>query len=145
MNSEEKELFQKFCAVLAKELIPYLNKCVQILFSSKSMGISKNASSVISLDIEKVTKPLLPMMPSNVVEPSAHSEYHGNVDSQTEDKTDRDANLTSQSNSDDRLASAKQEAGEKTEIQETRTQEEQSSIDDNLSSEHSDVPINVPS
>jgi hypothetical protein len=136
LNSEEKELFQKFCAVLAKELIPYLNKCVQILFSSKSMGISKNASSVISLDIEKVTKPLLPMMPSNVVEPSAHSEYHGNVDSQTEDKTDRDANLTSQS---------EQEAGEKTEIQETRTQEEQSSIDDNLSSEHSDVPINVPS
>ena len=142
MNSEEKELFQKFCAVLAKELIPYLNKCVQILFSSKSMGISKNASSVISLDIEKLSKPLLPMMPSNVAEPSAHTEYHGNIDSQTEDKTESDANLTSQSNSDDRLASAKQEAGEETEIQETRTQEEQSSIDDNLSSDHSHVPIN---
>jgi hypothetical protein len=142
LNSEEKELFQKFCAVLAKELIPYLNKCVQILFSSKSMGISKNASSVISLDIEKLSKPLLPMMPSNVAEPSAHTEYHGNIDSQTEDKTESDANLTSQSNSDDRLASAKQEAGEETEIQETRTQEEQSSIDDNLSSDHSHVPIN---
>ena len=94
------------------------------------MGISKNASSVISLDIEKLTKPLLPMMPSNVAEPSAHTEYHGNVDSPTEDKTESDANLTSQS---------EQEAGEKTEIQETRIQ------DNNLSSEHSDVPINVPS
>ncbi len=142
LNGEEKELFHKFCAVLAKELIPYLNKCVKILFTSKSMGINKSASSVISLDIERLTDPLLPMMPNNVVESTSDIGYHPNTDKLADSKTENNPDSISQSDSDDRLTGTEESAAIKSENKESDTQEEPHSTDDNLSSE---IPTNVPS
>ncbi|XP_028404258.1 conserved oligomeric Golgi complex subunit 8-like [Dendronephthya gigantea] len=74
LTSEEKELFQKFCVVLAKALVPYLNRCVQTLFSSKPIGNTKNVSSFISMDADKLIAPLLPMMPNTAPEPTVDAE-----------------------------------------------------------------------
>ncbi|CAB3992761.1 conserved oligomeric Golgi complex subunit 8 [Paramuricea clavata] len=145
LNHEEKELFHKFCVVLAKELVPYLNKCVQILFSSKSMGITKSASSIISLDIDKLTNPLLPMMPVNVVEPTVDTEHHHNVDALTDSNTENNPVSITQSDSDDRLAGIEENAAIESENNESSSQDERQSTDDISSSEHSEIPINVPS
>jgi hypothetical protein len=145
LNDEEKELFHKFCVVLAKELVPYLNKCVQILFSSKSMGITKSASCIISLDIDKLTNPLLPMMPVNVVEPTVDTEHHHNVDTLTDSNTKNNPVSITQSDSDDRLAGTEENAAIGSENNESSSQDERQRTDDTLSSEHSEIPINVPS
>ena len=109
------------------------------------MGINKNASSNMSLDIEKLTDPLLPMMPKKDVEPTVDTEYHDNVDILTDSKTQNKTDLMRQSDSDDRPANTEEDAANESEKEKTSTQEEHSSIDDNLSSEHSEIPINVPS
>lgn len=135
LNSEEKELFHKFCTVLVKEFLPYLNKCVQTLFSSKSMAVDKSASSVISLDIDQLSKPLLPMMPHDVMETAVDTKYDHNVDTV----------LISKSDSGDHLAGTDENTEIASENKESTTQEEQHRTNDNLPPEHSEIPLEIPS
>lgn len=85
MNAEEKELFTKFCTVLAKELIPYLNKCLQALFPSKTIGLIAGVGTTgvdshtpVSLDISELTKPLSPMLPNNTLNSTAEAVANDN-------------------------------------------------------------------
>ena len=142
LNDEEKELFQKFCVVLARELIPYLNKCVQTLFSLKSAKINKSASSDICLNVDQLTDPLLPLLPNNVIEPTADADYLQNIRSATDSKAESNVVSTDESDSNDKCT------GERTENEsenvKSATQEEQYEMNDNSLSEQSEVPKEVP-
>lgn len=109
------------------------------------MGITKSASCIISLDIDKLTNPLLPMMPVNVVEPTVDTEHHHNVDTLTDSNTKNNPVSITQSDSDDRLAGTEENAAIESENNESSSQDERQRTDDTLSSEHSEIPINVPS
>lgn len=90
LGVEDKELFTKFSTVLARELLPYLNKCLQALFPSKSIEVlpgvgtlGVDSSNPICVNIDELTKPLLPMLPSETINsapettaPNDHSQNH---------------------------------------------------------------------
>ena len=92
LGVEGKELFTKFSTVLARELIPYLNKCLQALFPSKSIEalagvgtLGVDSSNPICVNIDELTAPLLPMLPSETINsapettvPNDNSQNHVN-------------------------------------------------------------------
>lgn len=135
LNDEEKELFQKFCVVLARELIPYLNKCVQTLFSLKSAKINKSASSDICLNVDQLTDPLLPLLPNNVIEPTVDADYLQNIRSATDSKAESNVVSTDESDSNDKLPGTEERTENESENVKSATQEEQYEMNDNSLSE----------
>ena len=144
MNDEEKELFQKFCVVLARELIPYLNKCVPTLFSLKSGKINKSSSSDICLNVDQLTDPLLPLLPNNVIEPTVDADYLQNIRSATCSRAESNLVSTDESDSNDKLSGTEERTENESENVKSATQEEQYEMNDNSRSEQSEVPKEVP-
>ncbi|XP_046853689.1 conserved oligomeric Golgi complex subunit 8-like [Xenia sp. Carnegie-2017] len=88
LNEQEKDIFKRFCHVLSNELIPYLNKCLQILFSTKSPGVSKNAPSVLSMNITDLVSPLSSMIPNDLLKHNDIIDNVSSLDTANYDKTD---------------------------------------------------------
>lgn len=100
LTAAEKELFTKFCSVLAKELVPYLNKCLQALFPSKAIEVlagyntlSTDSSTSVCLDINELTRPLLPMLPSNVIDNTAETIMNDNTETSTNTVVENQSHL----------------------------------------------------
>ncbi|CAM9711903.1 unnamed protein product, partial [Lampetra fluviatilis] len=71
MSAREAELFARFCAALARELAPHLDRCLQALFPpaelARALGVSLAHLSRLGhlgrLDVEAIIAPLAPLLP----------------------------------------------------------------------------------
>lgn len=94
----------------------------------------------ISLDILKLTNPLLPMMPVSVVDPCVETNYQKNVDGVKDSKKSETGPVSSRDN----LSNADEHVSSNAERKQSKSQEGDTSksadIDD-ASSEHSEIPI----
>ena len=109
----------------------------------KSVKINKSASSSISLNIDELINPLLPLLPNNTMEPTVDAYYHRNIHSSTDSKAENTAISIDESDSNDQLSGTKERTENEPENEKSSTQEQQSKINDNSLSEQSEVPQEV--
>ncbi|XP_032816128.2 conserved oligomeric Golgi complex subunit 8 [Petromyzon marinus] len=71
MSAREAELFSRFCAALARELVPHVDRCLQALFPpaelARALGVPLAHLSRLGhlgrLDVEAIVAPLAPLLP----------------------------------------------------------------------------------
>lgn len=107
------------------------------------MKINKSASTGISLNIDQLTNPLLPLLPNNVMEPTVDDDYHQNIHSWTDSKAENNATSIDESDSNQQLSDTKERTESESENEKPTTQEQQYEINDNSLSEQSEVPKEV--
>lgn len=72
LNESERATFANFCQVLGKQLIPYINRCLEAIFPSSALsivqGVPSAASTSLRLDVKRLHVLLEPVMPQESTE-----------------------------------------------------------------------------
>ena len=67
LNESERATFANFCRVLGKQLIPYINRCLEAIFPSSALSVVQGgptaASTSLRLDVKRLHVLLEPVMP----------------------------------------------------------------------------------
>ena len=67
LNESERATFANFCQVLGKQLIPYINRCLEAIFPSSALSVVQGgptaASTSLRLDVKRLHVLLEPVMP----------------------------------------------------------------------------------
>ena len=72
LNESERATFANFCQVLGKQLIPYINRCLEAIFPSSALsivqGVPSATSTSLRLDVKRLHVLLEPVMPKESTE-----------------------------------------------------------------------------
>lgn len=73
LNESERTAFANFCEVLGRQLIPYLNRCLEAIFPSSALSIVQGSSSLTNtttfrLDVKSLQLLLEPVMPQDTTQ-----------------------------------------------------------------------------
>ena len=72
LNESERATFANFCQVLGKQLIPYINRCLEAIFPSSALSVVQGgptaASTSLRLDVKRLHVLLEPVMPQESTE-----------------------------------------------------------------------------
>ena len=72
LNESERATFANFCQVLGKQLIPYINRCLEAIFPSSALSVVRGgptaASTSLRLDVKRLHVLLEPVMPQESTE-----------------------------------------------------------------------------
>lgn len=73
LNEAERTTFANFCEVLGRQLVPYMNRCLEAIFPSSALtimqGISSSAAgSSLRLDVKSLQLLLEPVMPQETTQ-----------------------------------------------------------------------------
>lgn len=72
LNESERATFANFCQVLGKQLIPYINRCLEAIFPSSALSVVQGgptaASTSLRLDVKRLHVLLDPVMPQESTE-----------------------------------------------------------------------------
>lgn len=68
LNESERTSFANFCEVLGRQLIPYMNRCLEAIFPTSALNVMQGSSSVtagssLRLDVKSLQLLLQPVMP----------------------------------------------------------------------------------
>lgn len=65
LSERERAVFARFCAVLARDLVPYVNRCMEAVFPPETLGLVLGTQRPQGLDTKDLIRPLLPMIPQD--------------------------------------------------------------------------------
>ena len=72
LNESERATFANFCQVLGKQLIPYINRCLEAIFPSSALSVVRGgptaASTSLRLDVKRLHVLLEPVIPQESTE-----------------------------------------------------------------------------
>ena len=72
LNESERATYANFCQVLGKQLIPYINRCLEAIFPSSALSVLQGgptaASTSLRLDVKRLHVLLEPVMPQESTE-----------------------------------------------------------------------------
>ena len=72
LNESERATFANFCQVLGKQLILYINRCLEAIFPSSALSVVQGdpsaASTSLRLDVKRLHVLLEPVMPQESTE-----------------------------------------------------------------------------